>query len=276
MKLTLIYSTSVDPTTAVLVDTATSTTGVQLSGGSQDIADTTMVGPTIVEPSLSANITSPEPPRRMRKERVPPSAKVRNESAEKLTSRQRNRNRTGLANLTTPNCSRSIAPTSSTRGWFEKAKDQFRSEDLGDVWSRLLEQWEAFQEEENTFDDSRVLSAKRRPESIAMWIGRARLPTFRPTNPNAKADEEHFKAWWKGLQPAWRVVDGKVVSKSMSGDWSSLRLPGINGVQSIVAGLFFWGLSASPKVRTRKAWTVAVEECTEVFEQLRLPARTPT
>ncbi|KAJ3478929.1 hypothetical protein NLJ89_g12358 [Agrocybe chaxingu] len=219
-------------------------------------------------------------PQRARKDPPPPSTKglkrkraeagpvdVDTNSSGNTRPSKRNRN-AGSSKSTAPNTVKTAASTSSSCEWFEKAMGQFGSEDLGEVWSRLLEEWRAFEEEEDSFGDNRVLPVKGRPKSVGMWISRARPPTWRPSDPDAKADEEKFKAWWASLQPAWRVVNGRV-GKSMNGDWNALRLPGINGIQSIVAALFFWGLSASPKARSRKAWTTAVRECTEVFEQLR-------
>ncbi|KAJ3492554.1 hypothetical protein NLJ89_g11211 [Agrocybe chaxingu] len=185
---------------------------------------------------------------------------------------KRNRDDSNASPTTALSSANPAASTSTAREWFEKAKGQFRAVPFGEPWLRLLEEWEAFQEEVNAFADNRMLSAKRRPKSIALWIGRARNPTYRPSNPNPKIDETDYKAWWMGLQPEWRVVKGRVVNSSMEGDWSCLQLPGVNGVLSVIAALFFWGLGATSKARTRKVWTAAVQECTTVFSQLRMYA----
>ncbi|KAJ3492167.1 hypothetical protein NLJ89_g11273 [Agrocybe chaxingu] len=280
-----------------VVEATAPTPGSQAAGGSQLTDNTSAVAPKVVDPTLPVSSTSsqharkepPLPPKGQKRKRATTIVvDINTNASTNPPPAKRNRNTTGSSRPTAPrtrpaprtqpapNPSKPTATTSSAREWFEKAKGQFSSEDLGEAWKRLVVEWEAFQEEEDAFADGRVLPARCRPESIGMWIGRARLPTWRPSNPNAKEDEEHFKMWWMALQPAWRVVDGKVVTKSMKGNWSALRLPGINGVQSIIAALFFWGISASTKVRTRKAWTAAVEECIRFFEQLRLQASSST
>ncbi|KAJ3483224.1 hypothetical protein NLJ89_g12080 [Agrocybe chaxingu] len=267
-------------TTHFGVDATMETPGLQPPGSSQEFEDAAAVTPMIVDASLKATATSPQ---HARKDHILPSAKGQKRKRSEAgtvdvgtstgaNTRPSKRNRDGDSSSTALETPEPTATTPTAHEWFEKARRQFSSEGLGAAWAKLLEEWEAFEEEEDAFDDKRVLPAKGRPKSVGMWISRARLPTWRPSEPDAKADEKHFKAWWATLQQTSQVANGKVVSRSTSGDWSALRLPGVNGIQSVVAALFFWGLSASRTARTKKPWTAAVQECTEVFKQLRLHA----
>ncbi|KAF9032256.1 hypothetical protein BJ165DRAFT_1331794, partial [Panaeolus papilionaceus] len=84
------------------------------------------------------------------------------------------------------------------------------------------------------------LPTKHRPFPIKEWIGRARSLTYRPDNINLASYEQDFKLWWASMQPAWRLDDGKVVASRVDGNWTGLRMPGINGLLNVVAALFYW------------------------------------
>ena len=78
----------------------------------------------------------------------------------------------------------------------------------------------------------------------------------------------HFPdEWWSAIQPDWRLQDGRLVRERVAGDWESLRLPGINGVVSIVVALFYWGLEVLEDGRGQSRWVSTVEECRDAFGQ---------
>jgi hypothetical protein len=76
-----------------------------------------------------------------------------------------------------------------------------------------------------------------------------------------KGLETQFNTWWVRLQPEWRVSNGKLVRGNIGGSWDSLRFPGQNGLQSVLAALFFWGIALKEKSVERKRWVSAVEDC---------------
>lgn len=46
-------------------------------------------------------------------------------------------------------------------------------------------------------------------------------------------------AWWRVLNPVWRVRDGELVREG-TGSWDNLRRPGKNGLLNIMACLKWW------------------------------------
>ncbi|KAF9054758.1 hypothetical protein BJ165DRAFT_1523240 [Panaeolus papilionaceus] len=186
----------------------------------------------------------------------------------------------------TPSGVTGLAEDSSTISepkWFTEWLAVFRmeSKDLGPKkqdwmglgFHDLLNEWEAF-EKESRFEDRGRLSAVNRPDFIHTWIKNARKTTFRPAIQDVMAAQRDFKAWWDGLQPAWRRrSDGTVNSRQIEGDWSSLHLPGINGLFSAVTALFFIGSLSYLMHRTRAPWTYAVDDVTEALRQLRAAQR---
>ncbi|KAF9053244.1 hypothetical protein BJ165DRAFT_1523956 [Panaeolus papilionaceus] len=140
---------------------------------------------------------------------------------------------------------------------------------LGLGFKELVDEWAAF-ERECGFVDRGRFSTTNRPEFVHLWIKNARKTTFRPDIKDVKGAQQNFKLWWDSVQPAWRRnSDGTVNSRRVQGDWSSLDLPGINGLFSAVAALFFIGLHSYSVFKTRAPWTYAVDDVAEAIRQLR-------
>jgi hypothetical protein len=151
-------------------------------------------------------------------------------------------------------------PPASEPVWFLNAMEVLHSENLGEEWMKLVEEWGNF-EKQQQFVEVKRLPSKGRPEVVTTWISRGRKISCRPEINDLKAYETQFKTWWVGLQPDWRVMNGEVVKTSVEGDWDCLRLSGCNGFLSILAALFFWGIAARNKPVRRKVWSSAVEDC---------------
>ena len=110
---------------------------------------------------------------------------------------------------------------------------------------------------------------KARPPFIAKWIRYARSPTWRPSIMNVPALETAFHAWWKGLQLDWRMSDdGLTILDKTDGDWDQLRQPGLNGILSVMACLFYWGCEAQGNMEHCTGWASAVEDCILVLGQI--------
>jgi hypothetical protein len=139
---------------------------------------------------------------------------------------------------------------------------------LGRRWAELIRLWAEFEEKEG-FKERRKLGTKDRPLFVAEWIRYARSPTWRPSIPDVPALEISFQAWWKGLQPDWRMSDnGLTVLDKIDGDWDQLRRPGLNGIHSVIACLFYWGCKAQGSTKHCVGWASAVEDCILVLGQL--------
>jgi hypothetical protein len=105
----------------------------------------------------------------------------------------------------------SSAPTSATPPWFLSCYRLFSDQGLGKEWDTLLSSWAAFEKQEGYKEAGRPTTSGR-PEAVSQWIGigRARSVNWRPKIPNLKDYEDKYNEWWKRLQPAWRIVDGRV------------------------------------------------------------------
>ncbi|KAF9033391.1 hypothetical protein BJ165DRAFT_1332159, partial [Panaeolus papilionaceus] len=81
------------------------------------------------------------------------------------------------------------------------------------------------------------------PAAVGMWVGRGRSTTWRPEIEEARVFGMQFNQWWLELQPSWRNMNGRLACQEVDGDWECLRSPGPNGLLSVVAMLFYWGLA---------------------------------
>jgi len=54
----------------------------------------------------------------------------------------------------------------------------------------------------------------------------------------------------------------------MDGDLDGLRKPGLNGLLSVLAALFYWGRIAQNNKKQRKGWVAHVEDCILVLRGL--------
>ena len=139
---------------------------------------------------------------------------------------------------------------------------------LGERWAELVELWAIFEKKEGFAERGKLLPTHR-PQAISEWIQRARSPTWRPDIANVPKFEKDFRAWWLFLQPKWRVgVEGTIADECIDGNWDALRKPGLNGVVSLLAALFYWGRVAQKNAKHREVWVAHVEECIVVFRRL--------
>lgn len=156
--------------------------------------------------------------------------------------------------------------------WFSNALAMLQRDDpnLGVSWRQLIGLWAAFEMQENYGRDvAGRLKAKYRPTVVKDWIQRARSATWRPAISSAIAIERDFTNWWTSLQPEWRVEDGGQLDMTrINGDWELLRQPGVNGLLSAVAGLFFWGSAAHGDLVAEMAWSRCIDDCIVAFNGL--------
>lgn len=158
-----------------------------------------------------------------------------------------------------------LAPTFPDHApkWFTMASLMLRSESLGETWAEAVSFWERF-EIAQEFEASLKLGTAHRPPIVAQWIQRARSQTYRPEIRNVDELALKFSAWWRSLQPEWRVAGDGPPARG-SGSWDVLRRSGANGLLSVMAALFFWGSSTGGE---GTSWTEAVEDVLYALQEL--------
>lgn len=155
--------------------------------------------------------------------------------------------------------------------WFVKAISMLDDAALGERWALLVVAWIAF-EEKHECRPNGTLSARGRPTAVADWIQRARSITWRPIIKDSRAYGKEHLAWWESLQPEWRLLDGvgdeTDFAQLEDGDLQALEKPGVNGLLSVVASLFFWGTAVKAAGKKSKRWDEAVDDLLYVFTRL--------
>ena len=74
------------------------------------------------------------------------------------------------------------------------------------------------------------------------------------------------------MQPAWRRENDKDVAwGNVIGDLGYLRKPGTNGLLSVVAGLFFWGLNVVKGTAEWDKFMVCMNDVQAVISALVWP-----
>lgn len=152
--------------------------------------------------------------------------------------------------------------------WVTKALSLLQSTPLGSEWDALLRGWLQF-EQGTGFEDGPRLGCRRRPRIIADWIQVARKPKFSYEIKDPEKFAEEFNAWWRGLQPDWRLDDVSDLLRRDGEDWECLWCPGTNGLLSVVAALFFWGSRVQHGAPTLKSkWLEALEDVAYAISRL--------
>ncbi|KAJ7432248.1 hypothetical protein B0H11DRAFT_1669801, partial [Mycena galericulata] len=133
----------------------------------------------------------------------------------------------------------------SAPSWFSDAVGELLRAEIG---PRYVEVLKAFVELEEAYmfeNGKGKLPVIERPIQVTDWIkgGRGRkkgVPAIR----DIKAFETKWWSWWTEMQPAWR---GRANGKPLRGEggaeegWGALVAPGVNGLLSVVATLYWWG-----------------------------------
>ena len=149
--------------------------------------------------------------------------------------------------------------SSGDPAWLKSAVKMLTAGDLGDRWTNVVDMWVLFEHKETNLKPT-VLGSSHRPPVVHDWIQRARSAFYRPAISSVDRFETSYKLWWASLQPDWRVSpSGEVAFAETSGNWDVIRKPGKNGILSVAAALFFWGLKVKDTEDTN-GWETAVED----------------
>jgi len=154
---------------------------------------------------------------------------------------------------------------STIPGWFSSALGMLQSPEipLGECWAVLVEVWVEFKKKEG-FKEWGFLLAKEWPECVSEWIRHGRPPAWTPAITAVSKLEMAFRMWWVSLQPKWWVsAKGAIITTDLESgdDWDHLRKPGLNGLLSVLVGLFYWGRTPKRSAKQRAAWATSLEDC---------------
>ncbi|KAF7798118.1 hypothetical protein EIP86_009333 [Pleurotus ostreatoroseus] len=129
------------------------------------------------------------------------------------------------------------------------------------IWVQLERayRWESMRQGLQTDD---------RPKQIGHWMQYLRRDLKKtPEIQDVESYALAWWAWWRGMQPEWRVDVplGGTMRRDGTGGWEKLRRPGKNGVLLVLLSLWWW--KAHPSA-DENAWAVAVEDVKWVLEAL--------
>jgi len=161
--------------------------------------------------------------------------------------------------------------TISDPSWLTSATSMLKAEELGGIWSSLVQAWLAFERKESKQTPS-ILNSTHRPVVVRDWIQRTRSASYRPAIESTLEFEKAYMSWWKELQPDWRMSSSRQIAYSkVDGDWDGIRTAGRNGLLSVVAALFFWGVALKKTKKTAyedKGWKLGTDDCLRVLNGL--------
>lgn len=158
--------------------------------------------------------------------------------------------------------------------WVTNALTLFNSADLGAEWQALISTWLEF-EKVSDYEEIQRLGCRRRPHAVGEWIQHARSVTYSPKIKNISKFGTEFAAWWKNIQPTWRMENANGQTPLEEGNWEEIRRPGLNGLLSVIAGLFFWGnaIRTTPQAAAARAtWLKVLNDVAYVVERLSATA----
>lgn len=188
------------------------------------------------------------------------------------------RRKTGQTPAVSSSSSSTTAPNDAdddgTPLWVTNALTLFNSANLGAEWQALISAWLEF-EKVSDYEEIQRLRCRRRPHAVGEWIQNARTVTYRPKIKNISKFATEFAAWWKNIQPTWRMENVNSQTPQEEGNWDEIRRPGLNGLLSVIAGLFFWGnaIQTPPRAAAARAtWLKALNDVAYVVERLSATA----
>ena len=176
-----------------------------------------------------------------------------------------------LTSLLTTNLTGLFEPAANAPKWFVAAVKKLQSKEIDPRFVTLIRTWAAFEVKEG-YNEIGKLDSKHRPTQIGDWIQRGRSEKWNPPNLSTDKFEKQFHLWWYHLQPAWRRENNNDIAwGSITGDLLHLKKPGTNGLLSVVAALFFWGINAKRGTPGWDKFIVYVDDVQAVMSALVWP-----
>ena len=160
--------------------------------------------------------------------------------------------------------------------WFAKAFQLLSARDLGPAFTQAIRQYIEL-ERRHGFGiggPHAGFKKQKRPAEVDWWVGRAR--TKSPEIKNASSFGAGWWAWWKLLQPGWRLVadvDGPLgpthreQAKGEEG-WSVMDKHGQNAFLTVLATLVWWESGLPGNGQDNPSWLAAVEDVGWVMSEV--------
>ena len=142
---------------------------------------------------------------------------------------------------------------------------------LGDAWATGVTAWSDYEKIRGLQSKGKGFATTNgRPALVRDWIQRARKPTWAPAT-SGKIIGEGFWTWWHAIQPEWRRDgrNGRDMRRD-GNDWTDVDVNGPNGLSTVMAVLFFWGVD----VKLRKDeegiadWARGLDDVTFVLQNI--------
>ena len=119
------------------------------------------------------------------------------------------------------------------------------------------------------------LSTDSRPREVAYWIKRHIQKKHEPVIVTLTDYASRFVAWWKAIQPTWRVQsDGSYNRECPTEEtWAGLGKGGSSGLYIVIVALSWWIRIVDPGDIESPVWMI-VDDITWVLQQIQMKGAT--
>jgi hypothetical protein len=124
-------------------------------------------------------------------------------------------------------------------------------------------------------DRACALSKDKQPDQVNWWIGHGHKVTAMPPITFVWVFKRQLWKWWVHLQPAWHqdtASDDGSMSHTGPREWDKLAKPGVNGIVSVVACLYWWFKRAAEEDEDDDShlplWANIIDDVSWVLTQL--------
>ncbi|KAF8166733.1 hypothetical protein K438DRAFT_1774900 [Mycena galopus ATCC 62051] len=123
-------------------------------------------------------------------------------------------------------------------------------EEMGTDWRSIVDLWWGLEEQSGFATLTKSHPTMKRPKAVAAWVKNAQksAPDIRST----KAMEAQWWAWWKAVNPGWRLCENELVQLG-DGDWDGMccDVPAKTGWKCVIADVK-WTLTRMVGVRKKE------------------------
>jgi hypothetical protein len=159
--------------------------------------------------------------------------------------------------------------------WMTDARKRFESVFTAANEKSIVELWLEFEELLGYPDDRKIrLTKDMRPQQLSDWMQRHRLWDKAPPVDKASEFGATWKAWWKTLQPEWRIPDDDAHPWPLVRDlpqnerWQKLVKGGRNGFVLVLLSLTWWMMREKDESRKTVESSSAFADVHWALEQM--------
>lgn len=158
-------------------------------------------------------------------------------------------------------------------------------------WQQLISVWLGFEKNETVFGVGfsshlincsslmliwflpQKLSTTNRPSEVALWIKQHLDKKHVPIRIKPDAFGQQLLAWWKALQPTWRLLPDGTMSKDVPREekWATIRKGGSAGLYTVIMAVSWWVVTQANLDEDQDqgiVWDI-VEDFTWILNQLQ-------